>query len=356
MNQSSYLNQANYLITAAALIIVIAGLRLSLEIVVPFLLAVFLTIICAPPLIWLKSKGLPTGLAMLLIVSGILVVGFLITSLIGSSVDEFSSKASGYSTRIHQLTLSTFTFLENKGLEIPEKELAQYINPAAALGLASKIFNGLGKTFGNAFLIFLTVVFMLYEAAEFPNKLRIALKNPESSIPRFEKIMQNVNHYLAIKTLSSLATGVLVAIWLSILGVDFPVLWGILAFLLNFVPNIGSILVAVPAVLIALVQLGIDSAIWTAIGFLVINILIGTIIEPRFLGKGLGLSTLVVFASLVFWGWVLGPIGMFLSVPLTMTLKIAVENNPKTQWIAVLMGPTLHEAPTREEPGENEIT
>jgi len=278
---------------------------------------------------------------MIVIITGIVIGGFLLTTLIGTSLEDFSSKAKDYNARIQQLTLTTFNFLENKGFDIPEKKLAQYIDPAAAVGLASRIFNGLGKAFGNAFLILFTVIFMLYEAAEFPNKLRLVLKNPESSIPRFEKIMHNVNHYLAIKTLTSLSTGLLVAIWLAILGVDFPILWGILAFLLNFVPNIGSILAAVPAVLIALVQLGIDSAIWTAIAFLVINNIIGTFVEPRFLGKGLGLSTLVVFASLVFWGWVLGPIGMFLSVPLTMALKIAVENNSKTQWIAVLMGPTV---------------
>lgn len=348
MNQSTYLNQTNYLITAAALIIIIAGLRQSVDIVVPFLLAIFLTIICAPPLIWFKSKGLPTGLAMMAIITGIVIAGFLLALMIGSSLEEFSSKSANYRDRIQQLTLATFEFLEKQGVEIPEKELMKYINPAEVVGLASRFFNGLGKALGNTFLIFFTVVFMLYEAAEFPNKLRVVLKNPESSIPRLEMIMQSVNGYLAIKTLSSLATGILVALWLFILGVDFPVLWGILAFLLNFVPNIGSIIAAVPAVLIALVQLGVDSAIWTMVGFLIVNTLIGSVIEPRFLGKGLGLSTLVVFASLVFWGWALGPIGMFLSVPLTMTFKIAVENHPKTQWIAVLMGPTIKPPPPDE--------
>ncbi|MFC1666045.1 AI-2E family transporter [Pseudomonadota bacterium] len=334
MKQTTNLGQANYMVTAAALIIVIAGLRLSVDIVVPFLLAIFLTIICSPPLIWLKSKGLSTGLAMLLIISGILLLGLIMVSLIGSSLDEFSSKASEYSARIKSLTLSTLTFLENKGVDLPEKKLVQYIDPAEA--------------FGNAFLIFFTVVFMLYEAADFPNKLNVALKNPEASIPRFKMIMQNVNQYLVIKTLTSLATGVLIALWLSILGVDFPILWGVLAFFLNFIPNIGSILAAIPAVLIALVQLGLDFALWATLGFLVVNTLIGTVIEPRFLGKGLGLSTLVVFVSLVFWGWVFGPIGMFLSVLLTMTLKIAVENNPKTQWISVLMGPPLPKTPAPE--------
>jgi predicted PurR-regulated permease PerM len=142
---------------------------------------------------------------------------------------------------------------------------------------------------------------------------------------------------MMIKTLTSLATGILIAIWLAIIGVDFPVLWGVVAFALNFVPNIGSIIAAIPAILLALIQLGIFPALHAAIAFLVVNLVIGNAIEPRIMGKGVGLSTLVVFLSLVFWGWVLGPIGMLLSVPLTMIVKIGLENNEGTQKIAVLL-------------------
>ena len=123
-------------------------------------------------------------------------------------------------------------------------------------------------------------------------------------------------------------------------------LWGTLAFLLNYVPNIGSIIAAIPALLLALVQLGPGAVLWSAIGYLVVNNLVGNVIEPRFMGRGLGLSTLVVFLSLVFWGWVLGPVGMFLSVPLTMTLKIALDSSEETRWIAILLGPEVDEAET----------
>ena len=116
-------------------------------------------------------------------------------------------------------------------------------------------------------------------------------------------------------------------------------LWGLLAFLLNYVPNIGSVIAAVPAVLFAAVQLGPGAALWAAAGYLVMNVAVGSILEPRFMGRGLGLSALVVFLSLVFWGWVLGPVGMFLSVPLTMMIKIALDSHPDTHWIAVLLGP-----------------
>jgi len=133
------------------------------------------------------------------------------------------------------------------------------------------------------------------------------------------------------------------------------VLWGLLAFMLNYVPNIGSIIAAVPAVLFALVQLGVGGALATTAVFAVVNVVIGSLLEPRFLGRGLGLSTLVVFISLVFWGWVLGPVGMFLSVPLTMTVKIALGANEGTRWVAVFLG-SAHEVAPAKPPGADSAT
>ena len=165
------------------------------------------------------------------------------------------------------------------------------------------------------------------------------LDDPQTSLQGFQRFTETVKSYMAIKTGVSLATGTAVTVWLIVLGVDYPLLWGMLAFLLNYVPNIGSIIAAVPAVLLALVQLGIGSAAVTLAGIMVINIVMGSVIEPRFMGRGLGLSTLVVFLSLVFWGWVLGPVGMLLSVPLTMTVKIALDSGDDTRWIAIFLGP-----------------
>jgi predicted PurR-regulated permease PerM len=155
---------------------------------------------------------------------------------------------------------------------------------------------------------------------------------------------------MVIKTLISLATGILIWIWLSILGVDFPILWGFLAFLLHYVPNIGFIIAAVPALLLTLIQLGAGSAALAAAGYLLVDLLVGNIFETRLMGRRLGLSTLVVFLSLIFWGSLLGPVGMVLCIPLTMTLKFACENNKGTEWIALLLGP---ETPTDNTPPES---
>ncbi len=166
----------------------------------------------------------------------------------------------------------------------------------------------------------------------------MAVFGPHLMTGRTEKIAEEIKRYMAIKTVISLLTGVFIGFWLWMLGVDYPLMWGLLAFLLNYVPNIGSFIAAIPAVLLAFVQLGLIKAGLTGLGFVVVNVVFGNVIEPRFMGKGLGLSTLVVFLSLVFWGWVLGPVGMLLSVPITMTIKIALEASEETRWIAILLG------------------
>jgi len=204
--------------------------------------------------------------------------------------------------------------------------------------LAGTLLSGLSSVLTNAFLILLTVVFILLEAADLPKKLQAALRNPEKSLATIEKFSRSANRYVVIKTLISAITGFAISLWLLILGVDYPVLWGTLAFLLNYVPNIGSIIAAIPPALLALVQFGVGSALLTALGFLVVNNVLGNLIEPKLMGKGLGLSTLVVFISLVFWGWVLGPIGMILSVPLTSLVKIALENHEDTRGLAIMLG------------------
>ncbi len=143
---------------------------------------------------------------------------------------------------------------------------------------------------------------------------------------------------MSIKTSTSLLTGVSVSICLGLIGVDYPVLWGLMAFLFNYVPNIGSIIAAIPAILLALIQLGPWATFWAGLSYVLINVLVGNLIEPRYMGKGLGLSPLIVFVSLVFWGWVLGPVGMFLSIPLTMTLKIALDSSHESRKFARLLG------------------
>ena len=340
----------NALLCAAAVVVVVAGMRAAQPIIVPFLLSVFIAVISAPPLMWLEEHRLPRPIAMLIVIAGIIAVVFGLTAVAGPSVGAFTRDIPAYQAKLNAQIDTLLAWLGDMGVSLTRERLLEFADPGAAIGLAGDLFNSFGSLLANAFLIFLTVVFILFEASGLPEKLHRISGDPEHSLERFRHFTVNLRRYLAIKSLASLGTGAGVVLWLWILGVDYPILWGMLAFLLNYVPNIGSVIAAVPAVLLAAVQLGAGAAGAVAAGYLTINVLFGSIIEPRFMGRGLGLSTLVVFLSLIFWGWVLGPVGMFLSVPLTMTAKIALESREDTRWIAVLLGP----APARSAPAGNE--
>jgi AI-2 transport protein TqsA len=335
------------LISMAAFVVVVAGMRASADLVVPFLLAVFIAIISAPALDWLERLKLPRGVAMIVVVAAIVVIGMAITGLVGSSLSQFTSKLPEYTQRLNGYTQAVEDWLNHRGVPFDARELRNLIDAGKVMNLAADVFNGFGGVLTNAFLIFVTVVFILFETASFAVKLRAVAEDPDDTLAQARNVTESIKHYLALKTLTSLATGVVIGICLTVIGVDNAVLWGLLAFMLNYVPNIGSIIAAVPAVLFALVQLGVGGAIATAAVFLVVNVLIGSVLEPRYMGRGLGLSTLVVFVSLVFWGWVLGPVGMFLSVPLTMTVKIALGASESTRWVAVFLGSAQELAPPK---------
>lgn len=334
---------ARFLLVAAAFVVVVAGMQAAASLIAPFLLSVFLAVIAAPPMRALCRRGLPDWAALLVVVLGLVAAGMVVAVLVAGSLDGFKASLPEYQARLSGLTSQLAAWLNRLGVHVPEQALLTYLDPGKTLGMAGDLISSLSGVLANALLILLTVIFILFEASSLPAKLRLALRSPEESIARLEHMLDSVNRYMGIKTLTSLATGLTVWVWLELLGVDFAVLWGLTALLLNYVPTIGSILAAIPAVLLALVQLGPNSALLAAAGFLVVNTVVGNVVEPKVMGRGLGLSTLVVFISLVFWGWVLGAVGMFLSVPLTMALKIALDANPETRQIAILLGPDLRQ-------------
>ena len=329
----------NVLLAAAAFVVVVAGMKAAVGIATPFLLALFVSIVFAPPLFALQNRGVPTWLALSIVIAGVVVIFLGFGAVVGSSVNDFTATLPAYEARLTEMSAAALNNLESLGLPVSLDEVRERMDAGAVMGLVGTLGSGLGGVLTNTLLILLTTVFMLLEAASFRSKLSAIVDDPDASLARFEQIRSSVQRYLAIKTGTSLATGVLVGIWLMLLGVDFPLLWALLAFVLNYVPNIGSVIAAIPAVILALVQLGWGAAGLTAVGYLAINFAIGSGIEPRLMGRSTGLSTLVVFVSLVFWGWVLGPVGMLLSVPLTMTAKVALEANESTHWVAVMLGP-----------------
>jgi len=327
-------SSGNIVLVMAAIVILLGALKAAAVIAVPILLASFIAIIISPIYTWLLNKKVPPALALLAVIGGLMIIFSLVGVLIGSSVHSFSDNLPVYEAQL-QIQLDAFTG-KLKAMGIIDGELGAIFNPSALMKYSATVLKGAGSVLTNSFMILLIIAFMLLESTHFATKLEKA-KGHGNTMAQIDEVFSKIKHYMAIKAVVSLATGVLITILLMLIGLDYAILWGFIVFLLNFIPNIGSILAAVPAVLLALVQLGTWGALEIATIYLVTNILIGSIIEPRVMGKGLGISTLVVFLSLIFWGWLLGPVGMLLSIPLTITIKIMLYNEPKTRWLAVLM-------------------
>ena len=342
------------LVALAAVVVIVAGLKAASPLFVPFLLAGFISLLCAPALFWLRDHGLPTPLALIVVLLGLFGLGAVFGSLLGSSINEFTRALPSYQQRFGAVVQSVTEALGEWGIDLgASTEEANPFDPQAALGLVGNLAGNLGSLLNNAFLLFLTVCFILLEASSFPGKVRAAFGASEDIDDRMTEIGESIRRYLGIKTLTSMATGFLAYGALLLLGVKFAPLWGLVAFLLNFVPAIGSVLAAIPAVALALVDNSPETAAFVALTYLAINVTIGNFLEPRVMGDGMGLSPLIVLMSLVFWGWVLGSVGMVLAVPLTVILRILLDSQPSTHWVAILLGPASLESPSDAHPKED---
>ena len=326
------------LINLAAFVVVVAGIMSAKSLLVPFLMAIFLAIICSPPLFWLRQKKVPVALSVFVVVSVVIVIQLGLTTMIGSSLADFSKALPNYQDRLQGIVREGIVWVEGLGINITDDMIMEQFNPGKLMVIVGGMLNNLLGMMKNTFMILLAFMFIMLEAAGIPAKIQAIAGGGKGALEKYGAISKGVNRYLFLKSLTSLGTGILAAVSLQIIGVDFAIMWGMVAVLLNFVPTIGSIIAAVPPVLLALVQLGVGPALATASVYLAINVGIGNLLEPRIMGAGVGLSTLVIFISMAFWGWALGPIGMLLSVPLTMALKITLAANEKTRGLALLLG------------------
>ncbi len=330
------------LVAAAALVIVIAGMRAAADLIVPFLLALSIAIICLPPLAWMRAHRVPTGIAVAILVV-VIVAGLSgVAAIIGNSTSNFIRELPHYQTRVQGLFDQLGALANHFGIQLSVPGLRQALKPDAVFSLLGKFFTSFGAVLSNGLLIVITVLFILFEASILPRKIETFVQSHQyhRSLEFFSNFVASVRRYVILKTATSLLTGISIGLILWLIGLRYALLWGLLAFLLNFVPYIGAVIAAIPAILLAYLQGG-----WVLFGetiavYTVVYTIIGNFIEPAWYGQSLGLSTLMVFVSLILWAWVLGPVGMLLSIPLTMIIKMALEAHPDTRWIAVLIGST----------------
>ena len=328
-----------FMVVAASTIVVVAGLREASEILLPFLSALFIAVVSLPVMAWLQGNRVPTWLAVMLTVLAAAGVVSVLGVVVGQSVGEFAQVVadSQYNERFEELANRLRLWAEDLNLPFADRTPLELVNPSAVVNLLGGTLGALAGLLQDAFLVLLAVIFILVEAAGFRSKLRVAFGDRGANLERLGQMAHQVQKYLAVKTVVSLGTGFLAFAWVWILGIDFPLMWGLVAFLFNYIPNIGSIVAAVGPSVLALVQVDLGRALVVASGYVALNIVFGNILEPTLLGRKLGMSVLVVFLSLVFWGWVWGPMGLLLAVPITMTFKIAFENTDDLRWISVLL-------------------
>ena len=330
----------------AGVVIVLGGATLASAIVVPFLLSLFITIISLVPVEALMRRGVPTWLSLLIVVAGMLVFFAAIFIIVGSAGAAFSADLPGYQAELKALITNVSAWFDARGVDVSASGLKDLLNPQRIVSFFQRFIGDIGGALSNIMLITFTVMFMLSDTSLIKQKLAWHQQQHsavEGQLGGLSDLVALLSTYTKIKAAVSLLTGILIWLGLSLMGIKYPVLWGLLAFLLNFIPTIGSIIAAFPVLLLALLSLDPVLLLMIIALYLTVNIVVGNFIEPIWMGDEVGLSTLIVFLSMVFWGWLFGPVGMLLSVPLTIAVKFLSLRNPNTLWLAVLLSNTVEE-------------
>jgi AI-2 transport protein TqsA len=334
----------------AALVVVFVGMRLAAPILDPILFAVVLALLFSPIYAWLRRHRVPTPLALVMMLVGLTILFLAIAGIMGISIVRFSGDIGSYTTKLNS-QLDNIQSL-TKSLGISKEDLHKALSPSALTGAIGAILGGVADFLSNLFLILIIVLFLLAEGPAMMNRLRASTGEDHPQVARLTLFGRSVVRQLGLRAIVNLATATGVVLLLLVLRVDFPLMWGILAFFLSFIPWIGLPLAVAPAVVLALAEHGVTSAVLVIAGVIVINILAENALSPMLMGRGLSISPTILFIGFIFWAWLLGGPGAFLAAPLTIFLILMLGTFPETQWLANVMGMggPDPEAPDPEEP------
>ncbi len=326
------------LLSLASLVIIIAALKSISQLLGPILLSLFVVLIVYPIMLWLERRGMARWIAYTLVVLGVIVVGTIFIIFLAVSLTELSIALPKYEELLDARLDGLQQWLASHNLRIEDVLELNWFNPQNIFQLLFYLVSILLETVANVGLTLLVFIYMLASAGNFWTHLRREQAADLPMLKRFSSFGQSIRIYLVIKSWLGVMTALFQVILMWILGIDFAVLWGVFSFLFNFVPNIGFYIGLIPPVIIAVIKLGITKTIILIFGYTLINNFFDVLIAPHYLGKGLDLSILVGFLGLIFWTWMLGPIGAFLALPLTvMVKKLLLESLPDTQLLASLM-------------------
>ena len=327
----------NYTIsTFAYIIIVITGLKLGGGIILPFLMAFFLYIIFLPLTKKLNSFSIPNIITSLIIFTIVVIIIFLLTIFIISSSNDIIKDIPVYQDKFHKVIPQVIAFFEQYNISLEWNTIINLIEPAKIVNYITTFFKGMGNIVINLLLTLTMVMFLLLETSAISKKI-LYLTKTDQQREKVELFFKSINRYFMIKTFTSILTGVIVWAMLEYFNLQYAFVFAVLAFLLNYIPSIGSFIASFPPLFVSMLQLSMIETVSIAIGYLIVNIFIGSFLDPKIMGKDLGLSTFIVFISMVIWGWILGPFGMLLAVPLTIIIKIICDNSKHYHWVSVIL-------------------
>jgi AI-2 transport protein TqsA len=310
---------------------------------VPFVMAIFLLYMLNPLITIFENRGMPSGMAgvlTLIIVSGILAT---LGQVIGTSVQEFALNYPLYEPRIKELTDSIIGIIPGAAdFSDPSSSVLTAFDGSSIPALIAALVGSIGGFASEALLVLLILAFMLAGRNQLIEKIPHAF--PEETAGKIVAVMEDVNaqiqQYIVAKSLLSFLTATISMLILYLFGIEFVLIWGVLTFVLNFIPNVGSVIATLLPLSLAMIQLdSFVSVLWLGVSLMSVQFLIGNVLDPKFVGDRIGISPVTILFALVAWSWMWGLVGMFLAVPLTVLIKIILENIEPLRFVAVLMGP-----------------
>lgn len=324
---------------AAAAVVVVAGMRAAAGLVAPIVLALILTIAVTPLLDWTRRRGSPDWSGTLLaLVAVYAIVAFLVVG-VGLSITKLVELIPQYAPSAEALQADLQKTLADLGVPAGSSQHAlDQLSPAKVLGVLTDFLTGILGALGNLFFLLTLLFFFCAEASGFRRRVAVLGRDRPQLAAALTGYATRIRRYLVVTTVFGAIVAVLDTTALWLLGIPLPLIWGLLSFVTNFVPNIGFVLGLIPPALIALLDQGWGSMLAVVAVYCVLNVVIQTFIQPRVVGESVGLSTTTAFLSLAVWAFVLGPLGALLAVPMTLLVRtLLIDPDPKARWAAVLI-------------------
>ena len=344
----NYMKLTSYFLGFISFVIFVYILIAFKKILIPVTLAVFLTFLFHPLIEYLQKFKFPKWLSLILILFFISGIYYLIGLLVVANFGTFTAKLEKYSENVAvflQQLLSPFNLTVKEvaqmfNIKTEQFDVSSLFQNLFKAGIIQNLFSSFTSMMGDFFVLIIFWLFMIMGKKQFEERLKTAFKDKKNVIENtINSINTQLQSYIIIKTITSFTTGLIVTIILWLFGIDFAIFWGLLTFILNFIPNIGSIIATLFPIVIALLEYGIGVKTISLAALLIINQnIIGNFVEPHYLGRQMDLSPVFVLFSLIFWGWIWGIAGMFLSVPIAAAMKIFCSNIEPLRPISILMG------------------